>query len=261
MAMVLKVVKSKPCTARGLIGQAHAAGCLVAQVDADTEKVCGASGFTTLATDAIFSAGGGGNLPSLATIPGNHLQHIQRAGAHTLGAANAGVVDLDAVGHTRSHKGLLPELTQSFSAHPQDATITSRLFTRHAHGAWRASQEVHGVQNPMGKPSTDGEGHYPLKCLAALAVPSPMSDPLATLEQDVIDIVSEVLSVSDRPVTQESHFQNDLGADSLDTVELVMALEEKFEIDIPDEAAEGITTVGEAVAYIREQRSSASGEG
>jgi len=88
-----------------------------------------------------------------------------------------------------------------------------------------------------------------------------MSDPLATLEQDVIDIVSEVLSVSDKPVDRESHFQNDLGADSLDTVELVMALEEKFEIDIPDEAAEGITTVGEAVEYIRKQRSSASGEG
>ncbi|MCY4173251.1 MAG: acyl carrier protein [Cyanobacteria bacterium MAG CAR3_bin_5] len=88
-----------------------------------------------------------------------------------------------------------------------------------------------------------------------------MSDPLATLEQDVIGIVSEVLSVSDKPVARESHFQNDLGADSLDTVELVMALEEKFEIDIPDEAAEGITTVGEAVEYIRKQRSSASGEG
>jgi len=88
-----------------------------------------------------------------------------------------------------------------------------------------------------------------------------MSDPLATLEQDVIHIVSEVLSVSDKPVTPESHFQNDLGADSLDTVELVMALEEKFEIDIPDEAAEGITSVGEAVEYIRKQRSSASGEG
>ena len=87
-----------------------------------------------------------------------------------------------------------------------------------------------------------------------------MSDPLATLEQDVIAIVTETLSVSDKPVTPESHFQNDLGADSLDTVELVMALEEKFEIDIPDEAAEGITTVGEAVEYIREQRS-ASGEG
>jgi len=87
-----------------------------------------------------------------------------------------------------------------------------------------------------------------------------MSDP-ANLEQEVIAIVSEVLSVNDKPVTQESHFQNDLGADSLDTVELVMALEEKFEIDIPDEAAEGITTVGEAVAYIREKQSGAADEG
>ena len=52
----------------------------------------------------------------------------------------------------------------------------------------------------------------------------------------------------------ESNFQNDLGADSLDTVELVMALEEAFDIEIPDEAAEGITTVGDAVTYIQEKK-------
>ncbi|MEY4353989.1 MAG: Acyl carrier protein [Cyanobacteriota bacterium] len=66
-------------------------------------------------------------------------------------------------------------------------------------------------------------------------------------------IVAEQLSVDPNDVKPESNFQNDLGADSLDTVELVMALEEHFDIEIPDEAAEGITTVGEAVKYIHEK--------
>ena len=57
-----------------------------------------------------------------------------------------------------------------------------------------------------------------------------------------------------RRVKPESNFQNDLGADSLDTVELVMALEEAFDIEIPDEAAEGITTVGDAVKYIEDKQ-------
>ena len=66
-------------------------------------------------------------------------------------------------------------------------------------------------------------------------------------------IVAEQLSVEAADVKPESNFQNDLGADSLDTVELVMALVEHFDIEIPDEAAEGITTVGEAVKYIHEK--------
>lgn len=64
-------------------------------------------------------------------------------------------------------------------------------------------------------------------------------------------IVTEQLSVQDENViTPQANFANDLGADSLDTVELVMALEEEFDIEIPDEAAEKITTVQEAVDYI-----------
>ena len=55
-------------------------------------------------------------------------------------------------------------------------------------------------------------------------------------------------------VKSDSNFQNDLGADSLDTVELVMALEEAFDIEIPDEAAEGIATVGDAVKFIEEKK-------
>ncbi|WP_036485620.1 acyl carrier protein [Myxosarcina sp. GI1] len=63
-------------------------------------------------------------------------------------------------------------------------------------------------------------------------------------------IVVEQLEVEENRVTPEASFANDLGADSLDTVELVMALEEEFDIEIPDEAAEQIDTVGKAVEHI-----------
>jgi acyl carrier protein len=68
-------------------------------------------------------------------------------------------------------------------------------------------------------------------------------------------IVAEQLSVDLEEVKPEASFANDLGADSLDTVELVMALEEEFEIEIPDEAAEGITTVQDAVNFIESKAS------
>jgi acyl carrier protein len=66
----------------------------------------------------------------------------------------------------------------------------------------------------------------------------------------VQEIVSEQLGVETSEVKPEASFATDLGADSLDTVELVMALEEEFDIEIPDEAAEGIATVQAAVDYI-----------
>ncbi len=72
--------------------------------------------------------------------------------------------------------------------------------------------------------------------------------------QKVQAIVAEQLSVDSGEVKSGSNFQNDLGADSLDTVELVMALEEAFDIEIPDEAAEGIATVGDAVKFIEEKK-------
>ena len=87
-----------------------------------------------------------------------------------------------------------------------------------------------------------------------------MQRPVATaMSQEAIlekvrSIVAEQLSVDSGEVKPESNFQNDLGADSLDTVELVMALEEAFDIEIPDEAAEGITTVGDAVKYIEDKQ-------
>ena len=73
---------------------------------------------------------------------------------------------------------------------------------------------------------------------------------MATEEQRVIDIVAEQLSVDKEKITRETSFVNDLGADSLDTVELVMELEEEFDIDIPDDAADKIQTVGEAIDFI-----------
>lgn len=72
------------------------------------------------------------------------------------------------------------------------------------------------------------------------------------IEQRIKKIVAEQLGVSESEVNKESSFVNDLGADSLDTVELVMALEEEFECEIPDEQAEKINTVQEAINYVTE---------
>ena len=76
-----------------------------------------------------------------------------------------------------------------------------------------------------------------------------MSEGKTTFDK-VKEIVIEQLEVDDAAVGKEASFANDLGADSLDTVELVMALEEEFDIEIPDEEAEKIDTVGKAVDYI-----------
>ena len=72
------------------------------------------------------------------------------------------------------------------------------------------------------------------------------------IQEKVIDIVVEELALSPDEVTSDAQFIEDLGADSLDVVELVMAFEEEFEIEIPDEDAEDIGTVKEAVEYIKE---------
>ena len=72
------------------------------------------------------------------------------------------------------------------------------------------------------------------------------------IDQKVIEIVSEQMGVAKDQVTRETSFVNDLGADSLDTVELVMEFEEEFDITIPDEEAEKIGTVGQAISYIEE---------
>lgn len=72
-------------------------------------------------------------------------------------------------------------------------------------------------------------------------------------EEKIKSIIAEQLGVKVEEIKPESSFIEDLGADSLDTVELVMALEEEFGIEIPDEDAEKMTTVGEAVKYIEEK--------
>ncbi len=76
---------------------------------------------------------------------------------------------------------------------------------------------------------------------------------MSTTEEQVKNIVAEQLGVKEEEVKNESSFVDDLGADSLDTVELVMALEEEFDTEIPDEQAEKITTVQQAIDYINAQ--------
>ena len=73
---------------------------------------------------------------------------------------------------------------------------------------------------------------------------------MSSIEQQVKAIVAEQLGVKEEEVTNDASFVDDLGADSLDTVELVMAFEEEFNIEIPDEDAEKIATVKDAVNYI-----------
>ncbi|MFT3742573.1 MAG: acyl carrier protein [Gammaproteobacteria bacterium] len=74
----------------------------------------------------------------------------------------------------------------------------------------------------------------------------------SSIEERVKKIVNEQLGVEPPKVTEEASFVDDLGADSLDTVELVMAFEEEFNMEIPDEHAEKIKTVGDAIQYIKE---------
>jgi len=72
------------------------------------------------------------------------------------------------------------------------------------------------------------------------------------IEEKVIEIVAEQMGVDKSEITRETSFVNDLNADSLDTVELVMEFEDEFELSIPDEEAEKIQTVGQAIDYIKE---------
>ena len=79
-----------------------------------------------------------------------------------------------------------------------------------------------------------------------------MADEAAVLEK-IVEIVSEQMGVDKAQVSAETSFVNDLGADSLDQVELVMLFEDEFKLDIPDEEAEKIQTIGHAVKYIQER--------
>ncbi len=76
------------------------------------------------------------------------------------------------------------------------------------------------------------------------------------LEKRVKEIIVEQLGVEEEQVTPEASFIDDLGADSLDTVELIMAIEEEFDVEIPDEEAEKIITVKDAISYVKLQQAS-----
>lgn len=78
---------------------------------------------------------------------------------------------------------------------------------------------------------------------------------VTNIEERVIDIIANQMGIEKDKITIETSFVNDLGADSLDTVELVMELEEEFDITIPDEEAEKIQTVGQAIDYIKKEHS------
>jgi acyl carrier protein len=78
---------------------------------------------------------------------------------------------------------------------------------------------------------------------------------MSSIEEQVKSIVAEQLGVKEDEVTNDASFVDDLGADSLDTVELVMALEEEFETEIPDEDAEKITTVQQAIDFVSSRKS------
>jgi acyl carrier protein len=76
---------------------------------------------------------------------------------------------------------------------------------------------------------------------------------MAALEDRVTEIIVDQLGISAEEVVPEASFIDDLGADSLDIVELVMAMEEEFNVEIPDEDAERIQTIGDAISYLREK--------
>jgi acyl carrier protein len=76
---------------------------------------------------------------------------------------------------------------------------------------------------------------------------------MASIEEKVKKIIIDKLGVDETEVTTEASFTNDLGADSLDTVELIMEFEKEFDISIPDEQAEKIQTVGQAISYLESQ--------
>jgi acyl carrier protein len=98
-----------------------------------------------------------------------------------------------------------------------------------------------GRWRPFGVSHYNAAGFFPREVLVTMS----------TIEERVKKIVIEQLGVKEDQVTANASFVDDLGADSLDTVELVMALEEEFETEIPDEEAEKITTVQQAVDYIK----------
>jgi len=88
---------------------------------------------------------------------------------------------------------------------------------------------------------------------AASLIDTTIGEIMSTFDK-VKDVIIDKLGVEESAIKKEAHFVNDLGADSLDTVELIMEFEEEFGIEIPDEDAENITTVGTAIKYIEKNQ-------
>ncbi len=109
-----------------------------------------------------------------------------------------------------------------------------------------------GRKSPAGLPESSSKKSSEVITIEVITIED--YEKMSTVEQQVKAIVAEQLGVKAEQVTNAASFVDDLGADSLDTVELVMALEEEFEIEIPDEDAEKITTVQQAIDYISERR-------
>jgi len=104
-------------------------------------------------------------------------------------------------------------------------------------------------------PGNDPSYHPPAVRVARIRVPPGRGNSeMASIEDKVKAIIVEQLGISEDEVKPEASFIDDLGADSLDIVELVMAMEEEFEIEIPDEEAENIKTVGDATKYINQHK-------
>ena len=144
-------------------------------------------------------------------------------------------------------------------------TKLSDIDTKKVLRRYRQGGESRYIFRESDGSSVRTEGLLPRKRVLSFTESSGTSRPLASMvirrtfkvasvEERVIDIVAEQLGVSKDQITRETSFVNDLGADSLDTVELVMELEEEFDINIPDDAAEKIQTVGQAIDHIEKGR-------
>src|SRR6516162_7462876 len=105
----------------------------------------------------------------------------------------------------------------------------------------------------MGKRSVAGRSRYDPPAPSSRPAGAQGGSTVPSVEERVIEIVCENLGVNKEQVNRNTSFIEDVGADSLDIVELIMELEEEFEINIPDEQAEKIKTVGEAIDYIEKE--------
>jgi acyl carrier protein len=126
--------------------------------------------------------------------------------------------------------------------------LTSLHEASHHHESRRVRSDIQGLKR---RPNTPAQ----LTRIIIEVTSRGEAITMSSIEEQVKSIVAEQLGVKEEEVTNDASFVDDLGADSLDTVELVMALEEEFETEIPDEEAEKITTVQQAIDFVTARRS------